>query len=266
VAALNTIKRGDSRFYVDPESGEKAPGVTSILGMLPKGFLPYWYAKVVAEAAVDNIGPLVGLAMNDKSGAVDYLKGAPRRFTKTAADIGSDAHDVFERLARGENLPLDRIHPDIRPFAKHFMEFLAEVQPEFLFLEDAVWSDTHNYAGSFDAIARIGGEVVMIDWKTTRSGVHEEVALQLAAYGHADRIVRADTGESVPVPHIEAAAVLHVRPEAWKLVPVRYSQELFDMFLTLRRVFDWEREMKKGVIGRPVASGGELVTGTQRRA
>jgi hypothetical protein len=264
VAVLNTFKRGDSRFYVDPDSGEKAPGVTSILNMLPKGFLSFWYAKVVAEAAVENIGPLVGLAMNDKAGAVDYLKNAPRRFTKQAADIGSDAHDVFERLARGENVT--RIHPDIRPFADHFREFLETVQPEFLFLEDAVWSDTHNYAGSFDAIARIGGEVVVIDWKTTRSGVHEEVALQLSAYGNADRIVKADTGESVPVPAIDAAAVLHVRPEGWKLVPVRYSPELFQMFLTLRRVFDWEREMKKGVIGRPVASGGELVTGTQRRA
>ncbi|MEW1673028.1 hypothetical protein AB0O47_07235 [Streptomyces noursei] len=264
MAALNTISRSGSRFYVDPETGAKAPGVTSVLSMLPKGFLPFWAAKEVATAAVDNIGSLVGLAMNDRAGAIDYLKGAPRRVTKAAADIGSAAHDVFERLARGE--AVTRVHPDLRPYAEHFREFLDAVQPEFLFLEDAVWSDQHTYAGSFDAIARIGGETVVLDWKTTRSGVHEEVALQLSAYANADRIVKADTGESVPQPEIDAAAVLHVRPEGWKLVPVRHTPELFAIFLHLRAVFDWEREGRRGVIGRPVASGGEAETGTQRRA
>lgn len=264
MANLSTFKRGESRFYVDEESGAKAPGVTSVVGMLPKGFLNFWYAKMSAEAAVDNLGPLVTLAMNDRQGAIDFVKGAASRYTREAGATGSAAHDIFERLARGETL--GRIHPDMRVYAQHFQEFLAEIQPEFLFLEDAVWSDTHNYAGSFDAIARIGGETVVIDWKTTRSGVHEEVALQLAAYANADRIVLGETGESVPLPAIDAAAVLHVRPEGWKLVPVKHSPEMFDMFLTLRRVFDWEKELKRGVIGRPVASGGEVVTGTQRRA
>ncbi|MEU7200255.1 hypothetical protein [Streptomyces sp. NPDC045470] len=261
---MTTIQRGGSRFYVDAESGQKAPGVTSILGMLPKGFLNYWYASQVATCAVDHIGAVVDmLVQGDRSGAVDYLKRAPGRFTKQAAETGSSAHDLFERLARGETVT--RVHPDLKPYADHFREFLAQVQPEFLFLEDAVWSDAHNYAGSFDAIARIGGETVVLDWKTTRSGVHEEVALQLSAYANADRIVRADTGESVPVPAIDAAAVLHVRPEGWKLVPVRHSAELFETFLHLRAVFDWERAGKASVIGRPVASGGTAETGTQRR-
>ncbi|WP_172384874.1 hypothetical protein [Streptomyces sp. MNP-20] len=264
MSALNTIQRGSSRFYINPENGEKAPGVTSVLSMAPKGFLQFWAAKEVATAAVDNLGAVVGLALNDRAGAIDYLKGAPRRITKAAADTGSAAHDIFERMARGE--AVTRVHPELRAYANHFREFLDQLQPEFLYLEDAVWSDRHNYAGSFDAIARIGGETVVLDWKTTRSGVHEEVALQLSAYANADRIIRADTAESVPIPSIDAAAVLHVRPEGWKLVPVRHTPDLFQVFLHLRAVFDWEREGKRGVIGRPVASGGELETGTQRRA
>lgn len=270
MGTLSTIKRGDSRFYVDADSGSKAPGVTSVVGMLPKGFLNYWYAKMAAECAVDNLGSLVGLAMNDRAGAIDFVKGAAGRYTREAGETGTAAHDIFERLARGQ--AMGRIHPELRPYAQHFAEFLETVQPEFLFLEDAVWSDQHDYAGSFDAIARIGTETVIVDWKTTRSGVHEEVALQLAAYANADRIVLAEdsahgkAGESVPLPKIDAAAVLHVRPEAWKLVPVKHSPEMFEMFLHLRQVFDWERELKRGTIGRPVASGGELVTGSQRRA
>ncbi|MFF3975292.1 hypothetical protein [Streptomyces sp. NPDC001828] len=238
--------------------------MTSVLGMLPKVFLNYWYASQVANAAVDHVGAVVDMMIRgDRNGAVDYLKRAPGRFTKQAADTGSAAHDIFERLARGEDVT--RVHPDLRSYADHFREFLDQVQPEFLFLEDAVWSDQHHYAGSFDAIARIGTETVVLDWKTTRSGVHEEVALQLSAYANADRIVRADTGESVPVPAIDAAAVLHVRPEGWKLVPVRHSPDLFGVFLHLRQVFEWERTLKSGVIGRAVASGGAVETGTQRR-
>lgn len=116
VAALNTIQRSGSRFYVDPDTGAKTPGVTSALSMLPKGFLQFWATKTVAESAVDNIGSLMGLAMNDRAGAIDYLKGAPRQVTKQAADIGSDAHDVFERLARGEDVT--RVHPDLRALCR----------------------------------------------------------------------------------------------------------------------------------------------------
>lgn len=261
---LNTFKRGESRFYVDDSTGATAPGVTSIVGMLPKGFLSFWAAKMVAESAVENMGAVVSLAMNDKAGAIDYLKNAPRRFTRQAGETGSAAHDIFERMARGQ--AMGRVHPDLRLYAEHFQEFLDEIQPEFLHLEETVWSDAHNYAGSFDAIAKIDGETVMVDWKTTRSGVHEDVALQLSAYSNADRIILSESGESIPVPEIDAAAVLHVRPESWKLVPVKHSPEMFETFLHLRAVFNWEKELKRGVIGKPVASGGELVTGTQRRS
>ncbi|WP_224768997.1 hypothetical protein [Nocardioides ochotonae] len=100
---INTIKRGGARLYVHPETADKVPGVTSILNMLPKDFLRFWAAKVVAETAVDNLGSVVGLALNDRQGAVDYLKRAPQRDTGQAADMGSAVHDLFERLARGES-------------------------------------------------------------------------------------------------------------------------------------------------------------------
>ncbi len=58
---------------------------------------------------------------------------------------------------------------------RHFNAFIDEFSPSFLFQEETVWSDTHLYAGSFDALAEIEGQRVWIDWKTTRSGVHEEV-------------------------------------------------------------------------------------------
>lgn len=265
---VNTIKRSGSRFYVEPDSGEKVPGVTSVLGMLPKEFLRYWAAKVVAQTAVDDLPAVVQIALRDPADAVDYLKRAPDRNTGKAADMGTEAHALFERMAKGE--PAGRIHPDLAPFHRHIGEFLDTVQPRFLMLEETVWSDTHRYAGSFDWLAEIEGELVWGDTKTTRSGIHEEVGVQLAAYSNADHIIRPD-GSRVPMPKSDKGAVFHVRPDGWKLVPVRADRVLFDeVFLPLRKVFEWEKALKSTVVGDPIAEGpaeGRVAaTGPKRRA
>ena len=260
---VSTIKRGGSRFYVNPETSEKVPGVTSILGMLPKDFLRYWAAKMVAEEALADLGTVVSIAMRDPQAAIDYLKRAPDRNVGKAADTGTAAHDLFEKQARG--LPLGRVHPDLRPFVDHFDEFLRVAEPEMLLMEETVWSEKHAYAGSFDGFGVIGGERVWLDWKTTRSGIHPEVGLQLAAYRFADYIVREDGGR-VPMPKADGGAVLHVRPEGWKLVPVKADEESFEVFLHLREVFRYEKEGKNGIVGKPVFSGpaDEVTTGPKR--
>ena len=264
VPKVSTIKRGGSRFYVEPESGEKVPGVTSVLGMLPKDFLRYWGQKLVAEAAVDELGTVVSMVLRDRQAAIDHLKRAPDRFTGKAAEIGTAAHDIFERLSKGETL--GRVHPDLEPYARHFNEFLDVAQPEYHFMEETVWSDKHSYAGSFDAFATISGERIWIDNKTTRSGIHEEVGIQLAAYRYAEHILRAD-GSRVPMPPADGGAVLHVRPEGWKLVPVRADEAMFEVFLHLREVFRYEKELKSTIVGREVFSGpGDAApTGPKRR-
>lgn len=256
---IQTFKRGGSRFYVDPRDRKaNVPGVTSVIDMLPKPFLKFWAAKLVAETAVDQAPNWLGIALNgDRDGAVDYLKRAPMRNTGKAADMGTEAHDVWEQMARGDKLP--RQHPDMQPYINGFERFLAEFEPEFLYLEETVWSETHGYAGSFDAMARIRGElleqdedaIVILDWKTTRSGVHAEVALQLNAYANADYILRPD-GTKVDLPDINAAAVFHCRPEGWQLVPVRLGEDIFEMFLSLIPVTQWEKVLKPTVLADPV--------------
>jgi hypothetical protein len=246
---VSTVKRGGSRFYVHPTSRGKVPGVTSVVDMLPKPFLKWWAAKLVAETAVDNVGSIVTLAMNDRAGAIDYLKRAPDRFTKGAADVGSEAHDLFERLAKGEKI--GRLHPDFEPYARHFRDFLDKWQPEYLAMEETVWSHAHGYAGSFDAMAIVQGEPVVVDYKTTRSGVHSSVALQLAAYRYADVILGQD-GTERPLPALQGGAVLHVRPEGWGLYPVKCDEEIHSIFLHLLEVFRWDKEIEHGVVGTPL--------------
>lgn len=286
---VRTIYRGGSRFYIHPENPDAVhPGVTSILGMLPKqNFLGPWNAKMAAELAVDSIDFVSDMAGRDREGAVQYLSGAARRYTKVRADVGSRAHDLFERMMRGEGGFTERnargqftvrVGPDMEPYRQHFAEFLEAVNPELVRAEDVAWSDTHGYAGSFDAVMRVwldaygkptpdrSGQpaLIMGDWKTSRS-TYPDVALQMAAYMNADYIIDPD-GNREPMPEFDGAAVLHITDETWAFKPVVADASVFRQFLTLRRTFDWDRVDSKRVIGKAIAGKARLVTGTERRA
>jgi hypothetical protein len=266
---VKTIKRQDTRFYVDPDDAAvKVPGVTSVLNMIGKPFLQHWAAKLVAEYAVDNMGPITQLVLNgDRQGAIDLAKGAPRRNTAQAADTGTAAHAAFERMAKG--LGPGRVTPDIQVFVEHFDKFLNDQQPEYVFLEETVWSDTYGYAGSFDAYMILNGKRYFVDNKTTRSGIHAEVGIQLAAYRYSDNIIRQD-GTRVPTPEADGGLVIHVRPEGLKVVEVQADEECFEVFKALRQVFDYDKGLSKQIVSETelfttYVDEDALPTGPQRR-
>lgn len=281
MSQIRTVHMGGHRFYIHPEHHELVyPGVTSVIGMLPKQrFLAPWNARMAAELAVNSIDFVSEMAARDRDGAISYLAGAARRYTKTRADLGSELHDLFERMVRGERV--GRVRSDLEPYRAHFAEFLEAVNPELVRAEDVVWSDKYEYAGSFDAWLRVWvdeeagritpdrsgtPQLIMVDWKTTRS-TYADVALQLAAYIHADYVLSGETGECEEMPVFDGAAVLHITDSTWTFKPVRADSEVFEYFLHLRQVFQWERDMSRHVFGKPVAQKpGRVVTGTQRRA
>ena len=278
---IRTTQRFGSRFYFNEDRPEiKYPGVTSVVGMLPKPFLQYWAAGMVAELAVDSLDFIKQMAQRDRDGAVQYLKGAATRYTKTRATVGSQAHDLFERMIRGQHV--GRVHPDMVPYQRHFAEYLDAVQPELVRAEDVAWSDAHEYAGSFDGILRLRldengkpdphGEpaLVMADWKTSKA-TYPDVSLQMSAYAHADFIVD-PLGNREPMPAFDGAVVLHITDEQAAFKPVRIAAEngqpdVFPFFLHLRQVFEWVNGVSKTVLGDPIWETGQtFTTGTQRRA
>lgn len=245
-----TEHKGGSRWYINPDTGEQVPGVTSIINMLPKPFLAPWNAKLVAQEAVADLELVRRMAVRDEAGAVDYLKGAPRRYTSKRAAIGTAAHGIFEALALGQ--PLGPVSPEIEPFVRQYADFLNVVQPEFLLCEETVWSDTHGYAGSFDAMAKVQGEGCVIDNKTSKDA-HAETALQLSAYAHADFVLGAD-GSHQPVPEATHGLIVHVRPEKWAVYDVPIGEWVFEHFLSLIDVFKWDVKSRK-VLGKPTLQG-----------
>lgn len=246
------MTRGNSRFYVHPQSHVKLPGVTSVLGMLPKPFLGPWQAKLTATYAVEHAAELFPLIMKDPKAATELIKGAPRRYTKDRADIGTDAHAIFETLAKGETLR--RVPPELAMYRRAFEQFLDAAQPEFIDTEFTVWDEEHGYAGSADAVMKIQGETIVADWKTSASS-YPESTLQISAYRAAAHIMQPD-GALVPNHVVTGGAVLHIPHNGeWQLIPAACGPEQFEVFRHLLAVFHWDTVGKRGVLGPSVFQG-----------
>lgn len=261
----------DSRFW----------SVTTIINTLDKPALLWWSAEQAAEAACDVASSLsTRIEEEGREAVVKWLRDArfrPKKGQRTASDLGSAVHDACEEYAFTGVRP--EVDDEVRPFLEQFDRWAQKVQPEYLAAEAAVYHRKYGYAGTLDAIARVGGQTVLIDYKSTRkvtgsdgkpSGPYPEAALQLAAYRHAELLAtwrarryerlrrryyllsatEADLG--VPVPEVDGGCVLHLTPAHASLHPVRCDEEVFESFLYAIEAARWQIELSKHVIGSPL--------------
>lgn len=226
------------------------PSATTILKVYDKsGPLVGWATRETAAAAVRNLTVLQ--AMVSESGpdnAAAWLRTMPGFQRDTAADLGSTVHGLVESLARGQEVS---VPDDIAPFVAAFQRGEVEWRPTYLAAEEMVMSREHGYAGTLDAIVRIAGEVWLVDWKTGKY-IYPETGLQLAAYGHADFMGRPGVVDVWPVPKIDRYGVLHIRPEGAEFHEFAVTDETFQTFLALKRVYDWKQENERTIIGEPM--------------
>jgi len=240
------------RSYIWPPNGapdelEYYVSVTNALNGLPKPALPRWAAKVVAEHAVENFEALDALVgSGDLSGAVNWLKQAPWGARDRAADIGTAVHAVAELDAMGQTAEADEIvatlAPDGQAKAKQVRHFFSEIPVKIEMVEAVVYNDTYKYAGTLDFVVRLEDEALLKLWPglgeplsivldvKTGKGVYDEVALQLAAYRYAEKVVELSTASLQPMPKTEGGGVLHITEDEWRLIPVDTSKEVFRKF------------------------------------
>lgn len=252
---IETTTVNGYRHYKHPNlKNVAAPSVTSIIDMLPAPFLRQWNSKVTAQSAVENL-PMISdwVDAHQEQKAVEWLKGAADRELHKAADVGDRVHKACEDfIVHGKT----DFQDDIAPFMENFFQFCNRFEPEWLHVEKSVFSVTHMYAGSFDAIAKINNKTAILDFKTTRSGISPKVALQLSAYAHAD--VMFDGITEMQIPKIEAGAAVWLRPDQWMLQPLRVDEEIFMTFLALRRTFEWEARQSKTATLAPMTFKGAM--------
>lgn len=231
------------RRYRHPDTHESWPSVTSILSAaLAKPALPRWSAKAAAEYATANWDTLTALGVDER---VALIKGAPWREAGKAADMGTAVHDAIDAWCTNRDMP--EWAPGVEPFMEQFVDFLEARDPQFVENEFTVINREVGYAGTADGLAVIGGKFTLLDVKTGK-GVWPEAGLQLAALAHGEKILRPSGREEIPAT-VDVAAVLHIRPRSWALVPIQHLDGCWNAFCAAAEVAAWVRDIAPGVLG-----------------
>lgn len=281
--------------------------VTTIIGALDKPGLLFWAAEQAAAEAVRVSGSLATRVEEDGEEAViKWLRDARFRTPKdrlSASSLGTCTHTACEEYALTGSRPDDDRLAEIvlaeggnnfegvddevaviNTMLDRFDGWLQRFQPEYQATEVAVYNPTYGYAGTCDAFLTVDGVRFIVDYKTSREPFdsrgkpktpYPEVALQLAAYRHAEYAAvwrprvhtkwrrryyllgPAERELAVPVPEVDRGLCIHITPEACEAFPIRCDQPIFESFLFVQEAFRWTQETSKTVIAEPLEAGGE---------
>lgn len=249
---IRRIDRGKNHTYeID---GKPALGVTTALSKgLPKPALPYWSAKCVAEyvASLDTESFEI-LKRTGTQPMVNALKAIPWAARDTAAANGTEVHKHAQDLIADTEVDV----PDhLRGYVVAAANFMDDWKVHPLLVERVVASYRWMYAGTLDLVAELpDGRRVLFDYKTSRSGIYPETALQLAAYRYAD-VFTNPGGLELPMSEVGITDVMAVwlRPDGYDVIPLKADEDTYKAFLHVAyvaRVADTMREW----VGQPVAA------------
>lgn len=249
---------------------------------LPREALKWWARNVTAEYAVD-MHRTVATLLEDggRDAAIDFVKAGLGKVRGAAAFRGSQLHKAQERLAYGEELGDE--FAGVEPYVEQYQRFLAEHRPIFHMAEAAVYNRTHLYAGTLDALVELPawpGRLLVMDAKTSAKLKSDpsgkppfpDIALQLVAYKRAEFVdprprparmanwrgrryyVVDDFGPPlVPMPETaDVGLALAIFPDDYQLVPVTLTAEVWEAFLDVYAVAQWQLVTSQRVLGQPL--------------
>lgn len=246
------------RWYVHDDTGDSVPGVSAIKSMYPSPALSNWFKKATATYCVDHVDAIQALAGLDREGAIDLVKGATSRHSRKASDRGTEVHTLCEMVMRallaGQKPTFQATKDDMR-YLRNFARFVREFKVEPVMVETTVWSKAHQFAGTFDLVARLDQDVYpglsMVDTKSGASGIYHDAAVQQTAYVHAEEYID-DEGNFQPMPKIERAFGLWLRPDGWALIPLRTDEVMWEHFLRLRQIYAYKHKVEGTAVEKAV--------------
>ncbi|MDX2340940.1 PD-(D/E)XK nuclease family protein [Micrococcus sp. M4NT] len=215
------------RMYARSLSGlPEVPSITTVIGM-EKTDLDGWIGWMAADAVVkdERLAQAVGSSARLREVARQSADAAAR-FRDAAAERGDRVHDYAEQVSRralGQPHTMAEaraalIEQGEGAYADRFDEWwdLYDVRP--VAAEITVWNHTVGYAGTLDLVARIGGRLCLIDYKTKGTGrdgrvkaLDPKVVMQLTAGLKAEEsLVDAEAGTWEPWQHGGAEMLLGV--------------------------------------------------------
>lgn len=283
--------RQGNGYYADHVTGDRLRSVTTILGGgVPKPALMFWSAKTCTDCAIENLPALVAASRHPEQLADlrSWILRAHTRKKDERAEVGSLVHQVIESRLLGTELPqVIRVGdtewavdgPELAPFLEHFLRFEQEWQPRWTASEMVVANADDGWAGTLDytiaADGRIGDALRALgydvdpegdlmgdtktggDWNKVTSaghvhGVYPEAGLQMSAYRRA-KVAWLRDGSRVPMPATaEVGVVLHLRPEGYRLYPVRCGDLEYRYFRHAQMVDEWSSRISSARAEDPV--------------
>lgn len=213
-------------YYLD---GEKLDGVTTLLNGLPKPALVNWAANAAAEDADEHWAEYTQLSSYERKQAIS---SAHRRSRDLAANKGTAVHQLADALSRHQEVV---VPPFLTGHVDAAVKFLDEWQVEVIEAEVSGYNQEHFYGGTFDLLFRsplYPGRVFLADYKTSRTGIYGETAMQLEAYSRFDAITTEGGSETPLVEYgITDHLAIWVRSDGYSVFPMESGDEVFDTFL-----------------------------------
>ena len=251
------IKRvdGEQRFY-EIEGVGKFPSVTTILSIINKPAIAFWYRKEALLEVERNWQTLEDLMVNEGIKLEDALKeitkaakGKPDEIMQEALDIGSRVHKIIEFLVKAQikddtllykshinNLRNER--KEVRNCIDAFLKWTDKVHFEPIESELMVYSERFHFAGTLDAVGKIKGKLAVIDFKSSKA-FYPEMGLQISAYKKAY--------EELKHIHIEQMWVLRLGKEDGIFDPhkvINYVKNL-KAFKSAYQLWLWKKNQEK---------------------
>ncbi len=232
------------KYFIEDQ---QIPGVTSITGVLHKPALMYWAANCAGDYIEEELSP--GEALDEVE--INELAEGARRAHKSAGGkattIGSIVHQFAEDYMTARKLAMEEppmpVNDKAEKSVNQFLDWVSEVHIEPHETEQICFHSSHNYAGTYDLLAEIDGELTVIDYKTSK-GIYDEYWMQVAAYLFASRHLRKLEGDELPT---QAGIIRFPKSGAGFEIAMKDRDELWDHFwhgfLSARGLYHWENEI-----------------------
>jgi hypothetical protein len=215
-------------YYLD---GVKLDSVTKLLGGIPKPALTEWAARSAADEAVGHWEELSHMPPRTRW---EVISQAHRNVRDMAANRGTEVHRLAEKLSRHEEVPVPSL---LEGHVRAAVAFLDEWQVEVIALEVSGCNTAFRYGGTFDILfrtRRLPGRIFLGDYKTNRTGIYGETALQLEAYGRFD-FVTTEGGAELSLLELAGAEVtdhvaIHITSDGYHVYEMEQGEEPWELF------------------------------------
>lgn len=162
---------------------EPVVGTTTVTSVISKPALMLWPLR----EAISYLEQYKGQPIDKK--LLDVAYAAHKRKSQAGKDAGTVGHALVESLLLDKEYEVPEAQKDEAKSVKNAFELWREdFAPEVLYTEQKFYSQKHDFAGTCDLVANVGGKLTIIDFKTTNpsyynpDGIYGEYFAQLGAY------------------------------------------------------------------------------------